>query len=353
VDVADSYTFARSRRTTRPQRSTIERGEPACRGWDNHGRWQPPSGRPDPLRLHERQARTRVPSLVPIRYGRIVDSPYALFHEAATGHDRGSCKHTTHRVERSTLRGRLRGGPRRIRGARPRPRVRPERSRLSRWWQLPAGDAAVRGRAHGGGLVCASRPGNTCSWRRFCAGQSANGSIERSGKAGRRTACARSRNSYGRSRRSPPCSCSANWPVADGLIPAPPSLPTSSCGAPRTSGAASQTGRLWRCRRLKLCSAYRGLRPYGLTQEVDGEPRIVSDPALIVPVSGLTVGRRHTPKHNELLALFEHHLGTLPLASRRPLADYRPVDLSRAQGRQDRKCRDGGVDRPAARKWPG
>ena len=44
--------------------------------------------------------------------------------------------------------------------------------------------------------------GNTRSWRRFCAGQPANGSIERLGRAGGRTACPRSRNSPKRSTAS-------------------------------------------------------------------------------------------------------------------------------------------------------
>src|SRR6476620_11774545 len=48
----------------------------------DYGRWQPPSSRPDPLRLLERQARTRIPSLVPIRYGRMLESPFAFFRGA-------------------------------------------------------------------------------------------------------------------------------------------------------------------------------------------------------------------------------------------------------------------------------
>ena len=44
-------------------------------------------------------------------------------------HGRGPCEHTALRVERSTLRGRPRGELRRVRGARPQPRVRPERLR--------------------------------------------------------------------------------------------------------------------------------------------------------------------------------------------------------------------------------
>src|SRR4051812_11902789 len=40
----------------------------------SHGDWEPPLHRPDPLELLEEQAQTRVPELVPIRYGRMLVS---------------------------------------------------------------------------------------------------------------------------------------------------------------------------------------------------------------------------------------------------------------------------------------
>ena len=45
--------------------------------------WEPPPDRPDPVDILEEQARTRVPDLVPIRYGRMVASPFAYFRGAA------------------------------------------------------------------------------------------------------------------------------------------------------------------------------------------------------------------------------------------------------------------------------
>src|SRR4051812_7448416 len=39
--------------------------------------------RPDPVTLLEEQGRTRVPELVPIRYGRMLTSPFAFFRGAA------------------------------------------------------------------------------------------------------------------------------------------------------------------------------------------------------------------------------------------------------------------------------
>ncbi|MGW2559447.1 DUF2252 domain-containing protein [Streptomyces sp. NPDC001514] len=47
-----------------------------------HGRWIPAADRPDPLQILEEQARTRVPELVPIRYGRMAVSPFPYFRGA-------------------------------------------------------------------------------------------------------------------------------------------------------------------------------------------------------------------------------------------------------------------------------
>jgi uncharacterized protein (DUF2252 family) len=45
--------------------------------------WDPPGDRPDPLDLLEGQALGRVPELVPIRYGRMMTSPFAFYRGAA------------------------------------------------------------------------------------------------------------------------------------------------------------------------------------------------------------------------------------------------------------------------------
>jgi uncharacterized protein (DUF2252 family) len=48
-----------------------------------HAAWDPPAKRPDPVDLLEAQAATRVPELVPIRYGRMLVSPFAFYRGAA------------------------------------------------------------------------------------------------------------------------------------------------------------------------------------------------------------------------------------------------------------------------------
>src|SRR4029079_6413345 len=48
-----------------------------------HGAWQPAADRPDPVAVLEAQAASRVPELVPIRYGRMLVSPFTFFRGGA------------------------------------------------------------------------------------------------------------------------------------------------------------------------------------------------------------------------------------------------------------------------------
>src|SRR5436309_4655621 len=58
----------------------------------SHGNFEPPSARADPVELLERQAATRVPEIVPIRYGRMLVSPFTFYRGAAMimAHDLGA-----------------------------------------------------------------------------------------------------------------------------------------------------------------------------------------------------------------------------------------------------------------------
>ena len=49
----------------------------------SHAKFEPPPTRADPVALLERQAKTRVPELVPIRYGRMLVSPFTFYRGAA------------------------------------------------------------------------------------------------------------------------------------------------------------------------------------------------------------------------------------------------------------------------------
>jgi uncharacterized protein (DUF2252 family) len=50
---------------------------------ESHAVFDPPSDRPDPLALLEGQAKTRVPELVPVRWGRMMVSPFTYYRGAA------------------------------------------------------------------------------------------------------------------------------------------------------------------------------------------------------------------------------------------------------------------------------
>ena len=49
----------------------------------SHGEWEPAARRQDPVKVLEDQAKSRVPELVPIRYGRMLASPFTFYRGAA------------------------------------------------------------------------------------------------------------------------------------------------------------------------------------------------------------------------------------------------------------------------------
>src|SRR2546421_3239827 len=71
--------------------ATLELGESAERGRaargsaprSAHGDWAPAADRPDPIAVLQTQAATRVQELVPIRYGRMLVSPFTFYRGAA------------------------------------------------------------------------------------------------------------------------------------------------------------------------------------------------------------------------------------------------------------------------------
>jgi uncharacterized protein (DUF2252 family) len=66
---SDLLALGRSRRKVVPRR--------------DHGVWSPPADRADPLDILRRQDVARVPELVPIRYGRMLQSPFTYFRGSA------------------------------------------------------------------------------------------------------------------------------------------------------------------------------------------------------------------------------------------------------------------------------
>src|SRR5262249_10278147 len=48
-----------------------------------HAVWQAPSDRPDPVVLLEESSKGRIPELIPIRYGRMLQTPFTFYRGAA------------------------------------------------------------------------------------------------------------------------------------------------------------------------------------------------------------------------------------------------------------------------------
>jgi hypothetical protein len=71
------------REATPDERAAFGRAARAKVARSRHGEWQVPSDRTDPLVILALQATTRMPDLVPIRYGRMAASPFAFFRGAA------------------------------------------------------------------------------------------------------------------------------------------------------------------------------------------------------------------------------------------------------------------------------
>jgi uncharacterized protein (DUF2252 family) len=72
----ERFTIAERQARGRAARSELPRSA--------HGAWEPASIRRDPVELLEDQARTRLPELVPIRYARMLVSPFTFFRGAAS-----------------------------------------------------------------------------------------------------------------------------------------------------------------------------------------------------------------------------------------------------------------------------
>jgi hypothetical protein len=68
---------------TTTERAAIGKAARAKVSRSSHGDWAPAADRPNPIKMLEEQERTRVPDLVPIRHGRMAASPFAFYRGAA------------------------------------------------------------------------------------------------------------------------------------------------------------------------------------------------------------------------------------------------------------------------------
>jgi uncharacterized protein (DUF2252 family) len=72
-----------SRRPSREERMQLGRDARTRVPLSAHGDWRPAPDRPDPVALLEEQAQTRIPELIPVRYGRMLASPFSFYRGAA------------------------------------------------------------------------------------------------------------------------------------------------------------------------------------------------------------------------------------------------------------------------------
>jgi hypothetical protein len=49
----------------------------------SHADWKPPPDRPDPIEILEASNKGRLQELIPVRYGRMIPSPFVFFRGAA------------------------------------------------------------------------------------------------------------------------------------------------------------------------------------------------------------------------------------------------------------------------------
>jgi uncharacterized protein (DUF2252 family) len=75
--------LARAARQSAAERAALGKAARARAPRSSHGRFEAAPARVDPVELLERQSSTRVPELVPIRYGRMLVSPFNFYRGAA------------------------------------------------------------------------------------------------------------------------------------------------------------------------------------------------------------------------------------------------------------------------------
>jgi uncharacterized protein (DUF2252 family) len=74
---------AGAERLSPQQRAALGKAARAAVPRESHAGFDPPDARPDPVALLEEQAESRLPDLVPLRYGRMLASPFSYYRGAA------------------------------------------------------------------------------------------------------------------------------------------------------------------------------------------------------------------------------------------------------------------------------
>lgn len=78
-----THFFGEQNRLTSTERRATGKAHRSQVSRSSHAMWSPAPGRPDPISLLEESNRSRIASLVPIRYGRMITSPFAFLRGSA------------------------------------------------------------------------------------------------------------------------------------------------------------------------------------------------------------------------------------------------------------------------------
>jgi uncharacterized protein (DUF2252 family) len=263
----------------------------------SHAEWKPAKDRPDPVKLLESQATTRVPELVPIRYGRMLVSPFTFFRAGAL-------------IMASDLASTPSAGL---------------------WAQL-CGDAHLE---NFGGFAAPDRslvfdindfdetlPG-PWEWdvKRLAASFAIAGRDRGFDEAKRRSAVLAAVRCYRESMRG--LAEARNLDVWYLRLDVAAVLQQWQADAPKKDVKAAERS----ITKARAKDSQRALSK--LTHRVDGELRIVSDPPLIVPVEELLSGDQARDAENRLRQILDSYRATLTHAHRHLLEGYRYVHSAR------------------------
>jgi uncharacterized protein (DUF2252 family) len=274
-----------------------------------HAVYQPSPHRPDPLSILETQSAARVPELVPIRYGRMMESPFRFYRGAAAIMASDLARSPT-----SGLTAQLCGDAHMLNF---RLLASPERQLM---FDINDFDETLPGpwewdvKRLAASLVIAGR---------------ANGFDDAQRARIVRTTVRQYRESMIRFAEA------GNLDVWYAKI-----------GADVLETLAA--GRLGKRSRRNLSQALAKARTRDslqvfdkLTETVDGRPRIAADPPLLIPVSDLLPAVERVGLERQFRGLLERYARTLPSDRRSLLADYRLADVARkvvGVGSVDTRC---------------
>jgi len=262
-----------------------------------HGEWEPSPHRPDPVDLLVEQGETRVPELLPIRYGRMLVSPFTFYRGAAA-------------IMASDLAGNPRTGLHtQLCGD----------AHLSNFGAFAAPDRRL---IFGVNDLDETLPG-PFEWdlKRLVASFAVAGRDRGFAAKVRARINATVGRAYRESMRE--FATMGNMDLWYARIDVEQLFED-------VKGAATAEQRKRTEKNIERARTKDSLKAFGkLTHEVDGEPRIVSDPPLIVPLSELVEPDMAAKAHEALAGLIRNYRRTLAGDRRRLVERFRYADSAR------------------------